>query len=471
MQKSARSFATPEVAPVAAPQTGEMLAQPAPMVQRRAVPPAHPLAQRTHVLTLHRALGNHAVGQLLTAGASAQTPAPRPPTSLPAHLQSGVETLSGLAMDDVQVHYNSDKPAQVQALAYTQGTDIYVAPGQERHLAHEAWHVVQQKQGQVAATQSLAGLPLNDSPALEQEATRMGQHAQQGSPSLDARLGNAPINDASPIQRVVTPELVGGAGALSPASQDKIFEAVATLANAGLNLLPGRTVNVRLTVIDTPGLNPAVTQLQNANTISVDIQRWYIDISSVGEILGLLAHELGVHNLADLRLTDEERTDERDAQDMPFHVQVNDRLLGVGAWTAGDNNWDDQNRQRDHINVVRDPGGAAANAPARTRAYVDTLLNLGDALVGQPNAAEKQRHLVRTFLFDYARILVLNDINNPWRAAWDANVIAEAMQWYWQVIRNRHDAAHPWLAGVNLEFGGMSLRWWLVKKLSSFIVS
>ncbi|NDV67379.1 hypothetical protein D0T66_00510 [Dysgonomonas sp. 25] len=45
-------------------------------------------------------------------------------------------------MDDVRVHYNSAKPAQLQALAYAQDTDIHIAPGQEQHLPHEVWYVV-----------------------------------------------------------------------------------------------------------------------------------------------------------------------------------------------------------------------------------------------------------------------------------------------------------------------------------------
>lgn len=65
-------------------------------------------------------------------------------TGLPDHLKSGIESLSGMSMDEVKVHYNSEKPAQLNALAYAQGTDIHVGPGQERHLPHEAWHVVQQ---------------------------------------------------------------------------------------------------------------------------------------------------------------------------------------------------------------------------------------------------------------------------------------------------------------------------------------
>jgi hypothetical protein len=54
-------------------------------------------------------------------------------TGLPDDLKTGVENRSGFSMDDVRVHYNSSKPAQLQALAFTQGTDIHVAPGQEKH--------------------------------------------------------------------------------------------------------------------------------------------------------------------------------------------------------------------------------------------------------------------------------------------------------------------------------------------------
>lgn len=101
-------------------------------------------------------------------------------TGLPDSLKSGVESLSGIAMDDVRVHYNSDKPSQLQAHAYAQGTEIHVAPGQERHLAHEAWHVVQQKQGRVKPTMQLKEKVLiNDDEGLEKEADKMGEQAEQ----------------------------------------------------------------------------------------------------------------------------------------------------------------------------------------------------------------------------------------------------------------------------------------------------
>ncbi len=83
-------------------------------------------------------------------------------TGLPDALKAGVEQLSGYSLDSIRVHYNSSRPAEVQALAYTQGTEIHVGPGQEQHLPHEAWHVVQQMQGRVQPTMQMKGAAIND---------------------------------------------------------------------------------------------------------------------------------------------------------------------------------------------------------------------------------------------------------------------------------------------------------------------
>ncbi|MNU51657.1 hypothetical protein D3C71_406510 [compost metagenome] len=99
-------------------------------------------------------------------------------TGLPDNLKTGVENLSGHSLDDVKVHYNSSQPATLQAHAYAQGSDIHVAPGQEKHLPHEAWHVVQQKQGRVKPTMQMKGtVPVNDDAGLEKEADVMGAKA------------------------------------------------------------------------------------------------------------------------------------------------------------------------------------------------------------------------------------------------------------------------------------------------------
>ena len=112
--------------------------------------------------------------------AAQRAEAPRPNnTGMPDNLKAGIENLSGFSMDNVRVHYNSSKPATVQALAYTQGTDIHVAPGQEKHLPHEAWHVAQQMAGRVSPTTNINGMPVNDNGSLEHEADVMGEKAVQ----------------------------------------------------------------------------------------------------------------------------------------------------------------------------------------------------------------------------------------------------------------------------------------------------
>lgn len=82
----------------------------------------------------------------------------------------------------MRVHHNSPRPAALGANACTQGAEIHIGPGQERSLAHEAWHVVQQRQGRVRATRTTGGVPVNDNAALEREADRAGQAGPLASP-------------------------------------------------------------------------------------------------------------------------------------------------------------------------------------------------------------------------------------------------------------------------------------------------
>lgn len=112
-------------------------------------------------------------------------------TGLPDHLKTGIEALSGHAMDDVEVHYNSGKPAQLNALAYAQGRHIYLGHGQERHLPHEAWHVAQQKQGRVRPTLQANGVAVNDDKTLEKEADVMGARAARASQPVQAKVRQA----------------------------------------------------------------------------------------------------------------------------------------------------------------------------------------------------------------------------------------------------------------------------------------
>tara|TARA_A100001011_G_scaffold38643_1_gene36492 strand:- start:2158 stop:3792 length:1635 start_codon:yes stop_codon:yes gene_type:complete len=148
------------------------------------------IGRQTNNLTMlqEKADSSAKVGQSLQLQASADTYSQTKEilhkkenkTGLPDNLKSGIEKLSGVSMDDVKVHKNSDKPAQLNAHAYAQGTDIHLSAGQEKHLPHEAWHVVQQKQGRVQPTKQLRSkLKINDDAGLEKEADIMGNKALQ----------------------------------------------------------------------------------------------------------------------------------------------------------------------------------------------------------------------------------------------------------------------------------------------------
>ena len=108
----------------------------------------------------------------------------------------------------MKVHYNSDKPAQLQAHAYAQGSEIHVAPEQEQHLPHEAWHVVQQAQGRVRPTMQMKNaVSLNDDAGLEREADVMGALALQSVGDVGQNAKSTPLQrQVSPVVQRITEE-------------------------------------------------------------------------------------------------------------------------------------------------------------------------------------------------------------------------------------------------------------------------
>ena len=126
-------------------------------------------------------------------------------TGIPTQMKLDFEQRSGMSFDDVRVHYGSDRPAQLQALAYTQGRHVYIGPGQERHLRHELGHVIQQKRGQVTPTGRVGGLPINDDRRLEEEADHLAGLAVRRAFDLEppVQRAAAPGGEQSVVQRAV----------------------------------------------------------------------------------------------------------------------------------------------------------------------------------------------------------------------------------------------------------------------------
>ncbi len=176
-------------------------------------------ASKATALADHRpaAVAQRQLQAAIAASPRQAAPAPlaaprRNTTGLPDQLKAGVESLSGHSLDDVKVHYNSAKPSQLQALAYAQGTDIHIGPGQEKHLPHEAWHVVQQKQGRVRATRQMrGGISLNDNINLEREADKMGAISLVKQAANEQLIESAPSRNNT-VQRTVAEDLKKASG-------------------------------------------------------------------------------------------------------------------------------------------------------------------------------------------------------------------------------------------------------------------
>lgn len=231
----------------AAPLEAKAAARPAGAAEAALAGPLGP----TSVLQLQRAAGNRAVRSLLAARAPAAN-------GLPLQLKAGIEALSGVAMDDVVVHRSSPEPAKVHAHAFTRGNTIHLAPGQDRHLPHEAWHAVQQKRGEVRPTLQLRGIQVNADTALEQAADRMGAQAEAlGRTALEQPRQAPLVRIASPQDAVVQGEW-----------EDLLWPLLrggATLAAIGLGYLtyrwwpPGRTLADLRAIYQHTGLRPVLT--------------------------------------------------------------------------------------------------------------------------------------------------------------------------------------------------------------------
>lgn len=219
-------------------------------------------------------------------------------TGLPDQLKSGIEQLSGYSMNDVRVHYNSNKPAQLQAHAFAQGTNIHVASGQEKHIPHEAWHVVQQKQGRVKPTLQMKGnVQINDNQKLEKEADVMGSKAliQQKSIDHSSHKIVSTSNQIEIIQRVLNPAVATG-------NQDFAFGLLhgtyrPATNEADMHVNAATLANPHLTAADMLAAMRDVYQVMNANqpiTGNVGVLDWRPTGAAVVKmVVQLLGEALG----------------------------------------------------------------------------------------------------------------------------------------------------------------------------------
>lgn len=100
---------------------------------------------------------------------------------LPEDLITGIESLSGISMDDVKVHYNADRPKKIKAETCT---PIHLQEEVKEIHPKEKWHLIQQKQGRVQPIGGKDQKPMiNEEENLEKEADTLGAKAFRKKPS------------------------------------------------------------------------------------------------------------------------------------------------------------------------------------------------------------------------------------------------------------------------------------------------
>lgn len=122
---------------------------------------------------------------------------------LPDRLKRRLEALSGIDCSDIKVNMDSQIPSQFGAAGLTRGREIHLGPGQEKFLAHEAWHTIQQKQGRVKF-EFAANPSINRDADLEREAELMGTRAESGTIPVHFGIARPTPPMTAPIQLAKT---------------------------------------------------------------------------------------------------------------------------------------------------------------------------------------------------------------------------------------------------------------------------
>jgi hypothetical protein len=135
--------------------------------------------------------------------------------AMPGPLRATMERTLGADFSDVRIRNPSARASELNAAAFTQGSEIHVAPGHwaphtskgRELLGHELGHVLQQRAGRVRTTATLASAPLNDDPGLEREADAIGARASAAHAPAAALPPTAASTPGGVIQRqTLTPQ-------------------------------------------------------------------------------------------------------------------------------------------------------------------------------------------------------------------------------------------------------------------------
>lgn len=265
---------------------------------------------------------------------------------------------------------------------------------------------------------------------------------------------------------------------LSQSDHNKLAGVLNNFANFHINI--PYEGDIVINIVNDWTTNPATTTINHIvfrngswfPEYTINLQLFYIKMSSVGEILGMIAHELGVHRLADIQ-TRQWQAPQLGQVRSPFQVyglpDLNAHfIVNVGANAYHMNTG--TATQADHVNAVN----FGQIMSARAAAYLGEFLRIGDAIptrnagVGAPT--QEHQDYVKTFLFDIARILVTND-GGMMAIGTNTGRIANAMWDVYNSILMPNQFRHPWINGSYQRENGFTILSYLLEKAIQGVVS
>jgi Domain of unknown function (DUF4157) len=207
-----------------------------------------------------------------------------PAQRMPEAIQRKMESLFKTNFSDVRIHVGPDA-GSIGASAFTQGSDVFFAPGQynpttpsgQRLLGEQLAHVVQQRSGR-ARNPFGSGMAVLNDPMLKAEAEMMGtraavphavqtkapanglvgMHSAVGSPAripgpiLPKKAGTTSAQPAGSLSAKVGPVLPSAPGPILPKRADAVGTPIlagrpTSLSATGKPILPGKPVQAKLT--------------------------------------------------------------------------------------------------------------------------------------------------------------------------------------------------------------------------------
>ena len=293
--------------------------------------------------------------------------------------------------------------------------------------------------------------------------------------------GQALAGSNGRVQRIMTAGVDHGTANLKKKERRKLENIRDDMARVGRKIKPAIAFTIK--VVDQKDFCPASTN-STGITITVDLRLWYLKMATEGEILGMLAHELGVHTLANREMKEDDADYERkeNRQLMTHKGGLEDLitsqigitpLRGSVKWTGTKNEFvPTEHRQFDHIRIAQ---SVLYNTSSRAQKYLMTMLRMGDAIERSSRKTRTktnaQKDLIKLFFVDIGRLLAADAEDAPVRTFKAGDLIAEVFNWYRDKVVVDHAGQHPWLNKKKLKFGvtGKGVKWFLIKQVLRYL--